>query len=96
MLLFESELCQEPASGLDTATKNLTGCRFFSSVAIFCMQGNAAWHGNRGAGHGPWVGADLEAGMYYGGGGQTIVNNQSTALTSDFVSLHLKGRTDGL
>jgi|MDSY01.1.fsa_nt_gb hypothetical protein len=41
MLLFESELCQEPASGLDTATKNLTGCRFFSSVAIFCMQGNA-------------------------------------------------------
>merc|ERR1712039_972330 len=57
--------------------------------------GNAAWHGNRGSGHGPWVGADLEAGMYYGGGAQTIVNNQSTPLTSDFVSLHLKGRTDG-
>ena len=33
--------------------------------------------------------------MYYGGGEETIVNNQSTALTSDFVSLHLKGRTDG-
>ena len=30
-----------------------------------------------------------------GGGAQTIVNNQSTPLTSDFVSLHLKGRTDG-
>ena len=28
--------------------------------------------------------------MYYGGGAQTIVNNQSTPLTSDFVSLHLK------
>ena len=28
--------------------------------------GNAPWHGNRGLGHGPWVGADLEAGMYYG------------------------------
>ena len=26
---------------------------------------------------------------------QTVVNNQSTPLTSDFVSLHLKGRTDG-
>ena len=33
--------------------------------------------------------------MYYGGGEQTVVNNQSTALNSDFVSLHLKGRTDG-
>ena len=32
---------------------------------------------------------------YYGGGAETIVNNQSTPLTSDFVSLHLKGRTDG-
>ena len=26
--------------------------------------GSAAWHGNRGHGKGPWVGADLEAGMY--------------------------------
>jgi hypothetical protein len=25
--------------------------------------GNAHWHGNRGVGEGPWVGADLEAGM---------------------------------
>tara|TARA_B100000519_G_C13942519_1_gene296816 strand:- start:159 stop:527 length:369 start_codon:yes stop_codon:yes gene_type:complete len=33
--------------------------------------------------------------MYYGGGAQTVVNNQSEPLTSDFVSLHLKGRTDG-
>ena len=32
---------------------------------------------------------------YYGGGAETIVNNRSTPLTSDFVSLHLKGRTDG-
>merc|ERR1712110_647925 len=30
-----------------------------------------------------------------GGGAQTVVNNQSEPLTSDFVSLHLKGRTDG-
>jgi|EP01047_Picozoa_sp_COSAG01_P039660 hypothetical protein len=57
--------------------------------------GNANWHGNRGVGKGPWAGADLEAGMYYGGGAQTIVNNRSKPLTSDFVSLHVKGRTDG-
>lgn len=25
--------------------------------------GNAHWQGNSGAGAGPWVGADLEAGM---------------------------------
>jgi hypothetical protein len=57
--------------------------------------GNAHWHGNTGAGDGPWAGADLEQGMYYGGGAQTIVNNQSKPLTHDFVSLTLKGRTDG-
>ena len=33
--------------------------------------------------------------MYYGGGPQTQVNNQSQSLTHDFVSLTLKGRTDG-
>ena len=30
--------------------------------------GDAHWHGNSGAGAGPWAGADLEQGMYYGGG----------------------------
>merc|ERR1711920_1133253 len=58
--------------------------------------GNAHWKGNTGYGdEGPWVGADLEQGMYYGGGNFTKVNNQSKPLTSDFVSLNLKGRTDG-
>ena len=57
--------------------------------------GNAHWHGNTGAGTGPWAGADLEQGMYYGGGLKTKVNNGSKSLTSDFVSLALKGRTDG-
>ena len=33
--------------------------------------------------------------MYYGGGEQTKVNNNSLPLTHDFVSLALKGRTDG-
>jgi hypothetical protein len=41
---------------------------------------------------GPWVGADLEAGMYYGGGNATRTNNQSQPLTHEFVSLSLKGR----
>ena len=58
--------------------------------------GNAHWGGNTGAGAtGPWVGADLESGMYYGGGSQTRINNQSQPLAFDFVSLTLKGRTDG-
>ena len=33
--------------------------------------------------------------MYYGGGKATITNNASRPLTSEFVSLHLKGRVDG-
>ena len=57
--------------------------------------GSAHWKGNTGFGSGPWLGADLEAGMYFGGGNATIVNNASQPLTSDFVSLHLKGLTDG-
>ena len=57
--------------------------------------GNAHWAGNSGAGNGPWVGADLEEGMYYGGGNVTKVNSQSRPLAHDFVSLALKGRRDG-
>jgi hypothetical protein len=57
--------------------------------------GNAHWRGNTGVGTGPWAGADLEQGMYYGGGAKTKVNNGSLPLTYDFVSLALKGRTDG-
>ena len=57
--------------------------------------GNANWHGNTGAGQGPWVGADLEQGMYYGGGDQTKVNNDNKPLPYAFVSLSLKGLTDG-
>ena len=59
--------------------------------------GNAHWHGNTGGGKvdGPWAGADLEQGMYYGGGEQTQVNNNSQPLTHEFVSLVLKGREDG-
>ena len=65
-----------------------------SSGPIPCPGGGDP--GNTGAGPtGPWVGADLESGMYYGGGEQTTINNRSQALTSPFVSLHLKGRTDG-
>jgi hypothetical protein len=57
--------------------------------------GNASWHGNRGAGSGPWAGADLEQGMYYGGGNVTKNNPQSKPLPHEFVTLYLRGRTDG-
>jgi non-reducing end alpha-L-arabinofuranosidase len=83
-----------------TATKEDYGCGSMEAIYF----GNSNWvphapwtapDGNRGHGSGPWVGADLEAGMYYGGGNQTRVNEQNTPLTSEFVSLSLKGRTDG-
>ena len=57
--------------------------------------GNAHWHHNSGAGKGPWAGADLEQGMYYGGGNATQQNPQSKPLTSPFVSLSLKGHENG-
>ena len=58
--------------------------------------GNASWRGNTGAGStGPWIGADLEEGMYYGGGNSTKINDQSKSLTSEFVSLSLRGHSDG-
>ena len=43
---------------------------------------------------GPWLGADLEGGMYYGGGTEKV-NEQNKPLRHDFVSLMLKGRHDG-
>ena len=62
--------------------------------------GNAHWHGNTGLvtdpeNEGPWAGADLEQGMYYGGGEATQVNNQSKPLPFEFVTAYLRGRTDG-
>ena len=59
--------------------------------------GNAHWRGNTGAGKtGPWVGADLESGMYYGGGeNQTVNNTQNQALPFEFVTASVKGHRDG-
>ena len=58
--------------------------------------GNGHWHGNTGAGStGPWIGADLEQGMYYGGGNLTQKNEQSKPLPHPFVTAFLRGRTDG-
>ena len=39
--------------------------------------------------------ADLEAGMYYGGGKFSKYNPQNKPLIHPFVSLYLRGRTDG-
>lgn len=61
--------------------------------------GNARWHANRGDNSkfdGPWVGADLEAGMYYGGGNYTQVNPHNKPLRMPFVSAYLRGDTDGM
>merc|ERR1712070_723965 len=44
---------------------------------------------------GPWVGADLESGMYYGGGKWGDTNDRNKPLRHDFVSLMLKGHHDG-
>lgn len=41
---------------------------------------------------GPWIGADLEAGMYYGGGEFSKYNPQNKPLIHPFVSLYLRGR----
>jgi len=77
--------------GNSETTDKDDGCGTMEAIYF----GNAHWHGNTGSGSGPWVGADLEQGMYYGGGEQTKVNHQNTPLTHDFVSVGLKGRTDG-
>jgi len=66
--------------------------------------GNAHWSRNTklcdgkscpvsGDGSGPWVGADIENGMYYGGQQHTKSN---TPLTFDFVTAMLKGGTNGM
>ena len=46
-----------------------------------------------GAGEGPWVGIDLENGMYYGGNVSTASN---TPLAHAFVTAMVKGRIDSM
>jgi hypothetical protein len=55
--------------------------------------GNANWQGNKGAGDGPWVAADLENGMYYGGNVSAPTNKP---LTHEYVTALLKGRTSSM
>lgn len=55
--------------------------------------GNASWQNNTGFGDGPWVAADLENGMYYGGNVSAPTNKP---LRSEFVTALLKGRTDSM
>ena len=47
---------------------------------------------SQGSGNGPWVMADLEAGLW---AGNSSINNQNTPLTSDFVFAMVKGNTNG-
>jgi non-reducing end alpha-L-arabinofuranosidase len=46
---------------------------------------------NTGFGDGPWVAADLENGMYYGG---NVTSSTNKPLTDEFVTALLKGRVD--
>ena len=55
--------------------------------------GNAHWANNTGFGDGPWVGIDLENGMYYGGGVSAPTNKP---LTHDFVTALVKGRNESM
>eukprot|EP00912_Choanoflagellata_sp_UC4_P000790 UC4_evm1s495 len=56
--------------------------------------GNAHWQNNTGAGPtGPWVAADLENGMYYGG---NVSQPSNKPLPYDFVTALLKGRTESM
>ena len=50
---------------------------------------------SRGFGGGPWVGADLENGIYYGGANGTTYNPGNMPLHYSFVFAELKGGTDG-
>ena len=98
---YNEHCCFDYGNSEDTLTAGKDyGCGAMEAIYF----GDSRWvphspwtapDGNRGQGSGPWVGADLEAGMYYGGGNRTRVNEQNTPLTSDFVSLSLKGREDG-
>eukprot|EP01047_Picozoa_sp_COSAG01_P009510 COSAG01_NODE_391_length_17672_cov_4.507369_8_plen_221_part_00 len=74
--------------------------RFLPSAELYGSNGAAipmyVWRACGRGGGGPYRRqADLEAGMFYGGGQETKINPTNKPLTSDFVSLHLKGRTDG-
>lgn len=98
---YNEHCCFDYGNSEDTMTAGKDyGCGAMEAIYF----GDSRWvphapwtapDGNRGHGNGPWVGADLEAGMYYGGGNRTRVNEQNTPLTSAFVSLSLKGRADG-
>ena len=79
-----------PCAGNSETDDRDDGCGTMEAIYF----GNAHWHGNTGAGGtGPWVGADLEQGMYYGGGNVTKNNPQSQALPHEFVTLYLRGQS---
>lgn len=93
---FNGECCFDYGNSENTVLNPVHTGDYACGAMEAIYFGNAHWLGNTGDGNtGPWVGADLEAGMYYGGGNATKVNPANKPLTTDFVSLHLKGRTDG-
>ena len=82
--------CFDYGNSENSATANNKSLGAGTMEAIYF--GNAHWQGNSGDGEtGPWVGADLECGMYYGGGNATKQNNQNKALPFPFATLYLRG-----
>lgn len=92
---FNDRCCFDYGNSENTARNPVATGDYACGAMEAIYFGNAHWFDNTGSGTGPWVGADLESGMYYGGGNQTKINPTNKPLTTDFVSLHLKGRTDG-
>lgn len=93
---YNGHCCFDYGNSENTALQPVATGDYACGAMEAIYLGNAHWFGNTGYGDtGPWVGADLESGMYYGGGNATKVNPMNKPLTTDFVSLHLKGRTDG-
>jgi len=54
--------------------------------------GSCNWW-DKGAGNGPWIMADLEAGVYNMGGTSGSTNNNDISFTSPFVTAYLKGNS---
>ena len=92
---FGNECCFDYGNSENTTAQPVHTGDYACGAMEAIYFGNAHWMGNTGDGDGPWVGADLESGMYFGGGNLTKVNPGNKPLTSDFVALHLKGRADG-
>ena len=84
-----------------TATEALAAARGLVAISskVHCMPDSPfrrhVLRGSHAVDHLSLDSVPVHTGMYFGGGNATQVNPMNKPLTSEFVSLHLKGRTDG-